>query len=794
MSRPDAQRLEGYLQLITGKTGGIEALRTHLQGQAAAGVGTAAMTTMGVGTAAMPTAGPGTAARPAMGLGTEVVSSLAVSALEGLDMGRDLSEDQHLGLEAIINAEIRPAIPIVDGTYTVNHPLWNDILNDQGKRTKIEAAIPSIGRIELPGHASLPYGGTGFVVGRGLLMTNRHVAGIFAKGLGDRRLDFLPGAMAGIDFKQEQGRKTGPTFKVQRVVMIHPYWDMAILAVDGLPQGHEPLSLSVTDARGLAGRTIVVIGYPAYDPRNAQQDMWKLFQGVYGVKRLQPGELHEGFDVESFAKRVPAATHDCSTLGGNSGSAVIDLETGHVLALHFGGNYHERNYAVPSGALAQDGRVVQAGVTFAGTPSGGPNTWGAWWTRADAQEAAAGAAATADSPAAGGAVMDGQATGGGQTKGTGSVTAPASGGSVTFEIPLRITVSLGGPGQAASGRVTAEAVTETAQSLEAARMPEHDTDYASRKGYDPAFLFTRTPGEASPDAVAPADGEHLPRVPLPVAQNPAVLAVGTSGETVLRYQNFSVMMHAERRLALLTAANVTTEPELKRPEPGRDYSRDGLGGLGKNDRERWFPDPRLEARQQLPDVFFSKDRNSFDKGHLVRREDVTWGRTYALVRRANGDTFHVTNCSPQVATFNQAALGKDNWGDLENLVQSQAANERLCVFAGPVLDPADPVFMGVGDGGAVLQAKIPTRFWKVIVAAVAQGLAAYGFVLEQDTSKVLFEFTVAPEFVPFLCPIKDIAAMTGLEFDPSLLAADQFATVRGMEIGLRGGLRRKAAV
>ena len=34
----------------------------------------------------------------------------------------------------------------------------------------------------------------------------------------------------------------------------------------------------------------------------------------------------------------------------------------------------------------------------------------------------------------------------------------------------------------------------------------------------------------------------------------------------------------------------------------------------------------------------------------------------------NGDTYHTTNCSPQVAGFNRAANGEDNWGDLENLV------------------------------------------------------------------------------------------------------------------------------
>jgi len=44
----------------------------------------------------------------------------------------------------------------------------------------------------------------------------------------------------------------------------------------------------------------------------------------------------------------------------------------------------------------------------------------------------------------------------------------------------------------------------------------------------------------------------------------------------------------------------------------------------------------------------------------VRREDDTWGTTYEEVVRANDDTFYVTNCSPQLAQFDQWARGEDD--------------------------------------------------------------------------------------------------------------------------------------
>jgi hypothetical protein len=43
--------------------------------------------------------------------------------------------------------------------------------------------LPLIGRVEVPSSPILPYAGTGFVVGQGLIATNRHVAQLFSQGL-----------------------------------------------------------------------------------------------------------------------------------------------------------------------------------------------------------------------------------------------------------------------------------------------------------------------------------------------------------------------------------------------------------------------------------------------------------------------------------------------------------------------------------------------------------------------------------------------------------------------------------
>lgn len=737
------ERLNKYLETVTRSRGGLEKVLADLAEREKDG-------------------GP----LESFGGDLAALTSRARSGIENLAMGRPVTPEQLLSTEAIIDEELRPAVDVVNGHFDIVHPLWRDLSQNAILRNRIERVLPSIGRIELPGHPRLPYGGTGFVIGDRLVMTNRHVAEIFAQGVGDRRLDFMPDRRAGIDFQRDVA--AGNTLQVRRVVMIHPYWDMALLAVDGLPSSAESLKLSLMDARDLVARRIFVVGYPAFDPRNPAQVQNDLFSGRYGVKRLQPGELQGGVSTSSFGKLVVAAAHDCSTLGGNSGSAVVDLDSGEVLALHFGGAYHQMNYGVPAAALAADSRVVDAGVQFAGRPPGGRNDWLDWWRQADSQETSQPHGAPVNTPIA----RTSRQTPATLTAATVSAVQTAS-GEICLQVPLHITISLGQPLVGAPGASGTARVLSAGDlgSTEAMREPFHEEAYALRRGFDVAFLGK--------------DEEYQVRLPKP--RDAAVLAPTLNGDRLLHYQNFSIAMHAKRRLALFTAANITKEAAFRRPEANQDYTRAGLSGLGKNDIERWFTDPRMDPRYQLPDLFFTKDRQAFDKGHIVRREDVAWGRTYDLLRRANGDSYHVTNCSPQVAGFNQSAKGEGNWGDLENHVLASAASERLCVFAGPVLAASDQVFVGVGDGGQVLRAKVPSRFWKIIVARVEDGLAAFGFVLDQELSDVQWEeFIVPPNFEFAMERIAKIGAMTGIDFADAVLAADEYDSVRGAELVARG--------
>jgi endonuclease G len=678
----------------------------------------------------------------------------AAEGVEAIAQDRLPTAEQRAGIEAIILPLIRPVLDVVDGDFRTDHPLWAKLNTDQAIRGRLQAAIPAIGRIELPGNPSIPYGGTGFVVGDRLVMTNRHVAAIFASGVGIQSVAFKPGARAGIDFRRELERPSGPTLPIKRVVMVHPYWDMALLELEAMPAGLVPLQLAQVDPTAADMIEVAAIGYPAFDTRNDATVQNDLFRRVFGVKRLQPGTIGGRNATASFGKTISALGHNCSTLGGNSGSALVALGTGHVVALHFGGLYKQINFSVPAIELARDSRVVDAGVTFATPAPGGTPPWDNWWQ--DTEGAAPIASRSAAIPAA-------------PVRKDGHIM--TADGSVQIPVTLYVTLRLGGPSVGATIATAASGTAaESQDSTEAMVMPWHDDSYDSRSGYDPDFLGIT--------------------VPMPAPQSLSVVAKTKEGGDVLHYQNFSIVMHAKRRMALITASNVTAESKLKKPEAGKSYTRKDLSGLGKNDQERWFPDPRLADEFQLPDVFYTRDDGAFDKGHIVRREDVAWGKTYRSLRIANGDTYHVTNCSPQVSGFNQSARGEDNWGDLENHVLKNAASERYCQFAGPVLDPQDEVFVGRAGGTATVRVKIPSRYWKVIVAETADGLASYAFVQEQDLSDVPLEFVVG-QFRQFMVSIEELEQLTGIRFPQAVRDADQINTDEGFELAFTTGTTRR---
>ena len=298
---------------------------------------------------------------------------LGVRAAEKALNDEEMNPEEQDFLEAIIVPGKRPVLDVIDGDISASPPGW-EFLDDF--RPLIRGILPSIGRVDVPELSPLPYAGTGFFVGEGLLMTNRHVAELFVQGAGagKRYLRFLSGLRPQFTPQYEVGDPDASPnqnqYEIIEALLVHPHWDTALLRVQPIGDAQLPKALDLARhippnfGSGML-RHIIVVGYPMLDDRNDMAQQMNIFRQIFGRKRLMPGYL-TGFDntKTKWNAVLYAATHDASTLGGNSGSAIVDLVTGQVLALHFGGRYLRKNYGVPAWELAQDERVVALGVNF----------------------------------------------------------------------------------------------------------------------------------------------------------------------------------------------------------------------------------------------------------------------------------------------------------------------------------------------------------------------------------------------------------------------------------------------
>jgi hypothetical protein len=271
----------------------------------------------------------------------------------------ELTPREQVGLEAIIVLEGRPPLFVQGGDFVQTPAEWQVL---DGHRERIRASIARVGRVEVSGHPDYEWIGTGFLAGPDAIVTNRHVAREFARFDGASWV-FESGMSARLDFNEEHGALQPLEFAITGIVGVHERYDLAILEVahaGGADQAlPDPLAVAATRPGTVADRKVYVVGYPAWDGRrNDPTYMRQIFSHIYDVKRLQPGL------ITSWTDGADSFMHDCSTLGGNSGSPVFDLETHEVVGLHFGGRYLTGNNAVPLWRLTGDELLRAGGVNF----------------------------------------------------------------------------------------------------------------------------------------------------------------------------------------------------------------------------------------------------------------------------------------------------------------------------------------------------------------------------------------------------------------------------------------------
>ncbi len=443
-------------------------------------------------------------------LAEEILDRMTESEVftEAVQAPEDL--DHQIELESIVLRRERPVLAIKENVTQLvfidqaDSEIWGARLKQA--RPLLDIAIRAVGRIELSG-GQIEWVGTGWLVADNVLVTNRHVAREFATRKGDGftfKMGLIGRMSARVDFLQEIGNPALLVFKFVRPLHIEDESgvDVAFFEIE-MVSGDAKLATPIDLATQIGeSENVATIGYPAYDSRIPEPELMERIYGkTYNKKRLAPGAVTRVDQTSVW--------HNCTTLGGNSGSVVFDMDRGSAIGLHFSGSFLATNYAVRSDVVKKLLADVRAGRTIRRTE-----------TRAQQQRPAV-------------PVRQGRPS---------IVRLPGRGGA-TFTIPLTMNVSFGiDDGRTARANQyrrspSSADIVDFIDETEAVA-----SDYRDRSGYDRAFLGK----------------EFIADLPEVTRNSDDVLDFEVNGEpeTELRYEHFSVVMSRNRRMCFLSACNI----------------------------------------------------------------------------------------------------------------------------------------------------------------------------------------------------------------------------------------------
>ncbi len=280
-------------------------------------------------------------------------------------------------LEALVRLTGRPAIRIRrDGSEVLDEDIgdWRGDLVPT--RRKWQALAQRTGRIDIDvaGRGRMQ-AGTGFVIGRNRVMTNRHVLDTFAVGLpaAEGEQAFRMRRTASVVFDPDgtddtmrfpvTGIATAGRHRIGRAVHLGKL-DMAILEIGQNAEGDdppEPIDTGRVSTTDEDVQKLLVMGYPAQPPgRNAGPDaqddaeeflaFWdrigELYGDEYGVQYMSPGFVMQRPGTLEGDPAGWSFSHDATTMGGSSGSAIVSLHgKARFCGLHFGGESLSQNFA-----------------------------------------------------------------------------------------------------------------------------------------------------------------------------------------------------------------------------------------------------------------------------------------------------------------------------------------------------------------------------------------------------------------------------------------------------------------
>jgi hypothetical protein len=235
---------------------------------------------------------------------------------------------------------------------------------------RIEHGAAAVGRLLVEGEARMPWVGTCFMVGPGLVFSAAFAISELTEGAG-KNVSVKDGRQLSVQFAGGQEED------VARVLFIHPYFRVALLELAGRSNLPDPLGIAAASPEDLGGKDVALISCAANDPRNPADAIKRLYgdtpeQAFY----VQPGKVLQIGNISGSDSGALGLLHDCTCVGGSSGGPLVDLSSGDVLGLHTMGQFAAVNYAEILWELARDPVVWEFDIAF--RPAAKPVWLDAW--------------------------------------------------------------------------------------------------------------------------------------------------------------------------------------------------------------------------------------------------------------------------------------------------------------------------------------------------------------------------------------------------------------------------------
>ncbi len=242
-------------------------------------------------------------------------------------------------------ATIRPAFQVGDnGIEFQQTKEWAAL---RANTREILRNATAVGRLQpSDSRAAVPYYGTAFLVGDGIIVSASYITG--------SQQPTTTGMM--IDFGNAPGKESGSVFRVgPEVGRVPPKGTQQGLVFHAIQAGNRQLPRPIRIARTArmsTGVPVYLISYPAKDARADPVVLEATLGNQFGVKRLQPGYILS----DSTSSGLLC---DAFSSGGSGGAPVIDAESHLVISLHYARRQSGQGLGVGYSRPFQDPEVVR---------------------------------------------------------------------------------------------------------------------------------------------------------------------------------------------------------------------------------------------------------------------------------------------------------------------------------------------------------------------------------------------------------------------------------------------------